>query len=86
MEFHVDLLIKLLFNLGLILLLIFLPFLANLTMISLTAEGDKVTHLGAFLLYGKAELLMPLPFPFIYILPILISFRILKSICLILLT
>ena len=39
---------------------------------SVTALGVKVTHLGAFLLKGKAEELIPLPFPFICILPILI--------------
>ena len=45
--------------------------MANLTIMSDKALGDNVTHFGAFLLYGRAELLIPFPFPFIYILPIL---------------
>ena len=72
MVYHVDLLVEHQFNLEQDLLFKILPFLASLTIISVTALGVRVTHFGAFLLYGKADELIPLPFPFIYILPILI--------------
>jgi hypothetical protein len=51
-----------------------IPFFAYLTISSVTAAELKVTHLGAFLLYGKAEAEIPLPFPLDYMRPINVYF------------
>lgn len=54
--------------------IILIPFLAYLTISSVTADELKVTHLGAFLLYGRADPEIPLPFPFDYIRPIMLVY------------
>ncbi len=47
------------------------PFLASLQMWSVTSSGFIFSHVGARRLYGSAELLIPLPGP--YMRPILSS-------------
>ena len=46
--------------------------MASLVIRSETEEGVMLSHLGAILLKGRADEAMPLPLPFICILPMLL--------------